>query len=172
VHVLEIMVKLMRKLNQQIGQITLMKYLIGIVIAIAIIAPASFLVLRGPEEGYPGWQLIEKWMGAVHAPAEWQVVEMWTGTVPAPTPEDVDLAYLVEHLSEFENREVRTTGAVSYPAPIWVPEPPRFYLDGVEVRVGDYEELPPENSIVTVVGTVKRVGPSIWAICARSLVES
>lgn len=64
-----------------------MKYWIGVVvIAIAIVASASFLVFRGsggsPEgDNYGEWQLIETWNGTVQAPAEWQVVETWTGTV-------------------------------------------------------------------------------------------
>ena len=172
----------MRKLKQQIGQNMLMKYWIGIVIATAIVTPASFLMFRGsggsPEGdnygGYPEWQLIETWAGTVQAPAKWQVVETWTGTVsaPAPTPENVDLAYLVEHFSEFENREVRTSGMANYPFPIGIPEFPKFWLDGVEVRAPMGKILPPENSIITVVGTIVKVGLDSYAISAESWAES
>ena len=140
-----------------------MKYWIGIVIAMAIVASASFLVFRGsggsPEgDNYGEWQLIETWIGTVSA--------------PAPTPENVDLAYLVEHFSEFENREVRTSGMANYPFPIGIPEFPKFWLDGVEVRAPMGKILPPENSIVTVVGTVVKVGLDSYAISAESWAES
>lgn len=70
--------------------------------------------------------------------------------------ENVDLSYLVEHFEEFENKKVRVTGTVSG----WiVVEPPRaFWLDGVMITIPDYGARPPENSVVTVVGTVSRWG--------------
>ena len=84
----------------------------------------------------------------------------------------VDLSYLAEHMEEFENKVVRVTGTVSYPFPIGVPEFPKFWLDGVEVRTSMGNILPSENSIVTVIGTVVRVGENFYVISAESWMES
>lgn len=85
---------------------------------------------------------------------------------------NVDLSYLAEHMEEFENKVVRVTGTVSYPSPIGIPEFPKFWLNGVEVRASMGKILPSENSIVTVVGTVTKVGENFYVIFAESWTEA
>jgi len=82
-----------------------------------------------------------------------------------PEVENVGLSYLAEHVGEFENKMVRVTGTVSH---FFQVGPPKFWLDGVTATVQEGEELPVENSLVTVVGTVTKVGENSYMISAES----
>lgn len=85
--------------------------------------------------------------------------------------ENVVLSYLANRIAEFENKKVRVTGTVGYPYPIAIPEFPSFSLDGIMVMTSMGVTLPPENSIVTAVGTVTKVGENSYAISAESWTE-
>jgi len=80
--------------------------------------------------------------------------------------ETVFLSYLSDHLGEFENKKVRVAGVVSYPDA--VPTPSCFWFDGVQVCIQENENLPHENSVVSVVGRVTMIGENLYAISAES----
>jgi len=91
--------------------------------------------------------------------------------------ENVDLSYLIEHVNEFENKEVKVVGYVKYYVSIYQYED--FWLDPDERGIGRAIPVkvtqiglprPPENSHISVEGVVvyKELEGGFFCIHANS----
>jgi hypothetical protein len=92
-------------------------------------------------------------------------------------PENVDLSYLIEHVNEFENKEVKVVGYVKYYASIyqyedfWLDPDEKGGLQAIPLKVTQIGlPQPPENSYILVEGMVvyKELEGGFYCIHANS----
>ena len=92
-------------------------------------------------------------------------------------PENVDLLYLIEHVNEFENKEVKVVGYVKYYASIyqykdfWLDPDEKGKLQAIPLKVTQIGlPIPLENSHILVEGVVvyKELEGGFYCIHAKS----